>query len=152
MIDLVIFEERIRQNIGNMQTMRRSLRLRIIMLSFAALFLIIVNVKFIRPSMAVSKGSFLAIFGLLLMYGVLILSTVLLFLAMREWRNSHLKRYEEQCARVLRHFNLQVTRDGERELTFIKRLPKRLADLLDAYRVEYRARRALRSNVKPSKF
>jgi len=151
MIDLVIFEERIRQNIGNMQMMKRSLRLRIIVLSFAVLFLIAVNVKFIRPLMVISEASFLSISGLLLMYGVLIFSTVLLFLAMREWRNSQLKRYEEQCARVLRHFNLQVTHGRERELTFIKRLPKRLADLLDAYRIEYRARRALRSNIK-SKF
>lgn len=48
---------------------------------------------------------------------------------------------------VLRQFNLQLTLGKDKELTFVKRLPRRLAELFDAYRLEYRARRALRSTT-----
>lgn len=56
-------------------------------------------------------------------------------------------RYIEQCTIVLRQFNLQLTLGKDKELTFVKRLPRRLAELFDAYRLEYRARRALRSTT-----
>lgn len=51
--------------------------------------------------------------------------------------------YEEQCCRILRQFNAQLTQSKEKEVNFLRRLPQRLTELLQAYRLEYRTRKHL---------
>lgn len=152
--DLVIFEERIRQNLLNLRLLRRKLRWRIALLSFACLLILIAHARFVEFSSIFDGFSVFKILGLLLLYTLLVADVILLVSAIRSFRNSLVKRYEEQCEKTLRHFNLHLasspTAGKEKELAFAKRLPRKLADLIEAYRIEYRARRALHSKLTPA--
>lgn len=146
--DLVILEERIRQNLANLRRMRGRLWMRIVSLTVVVTLLVALHAKVGGASAILAAPSLPSLLGLLLLYAALTTTTVLLLISAHSLRTSIVHRYEDQCQRTLRQFNLQLShgRGRERELTFVKRLPRRLAELLQSYRAEYRARKALRSN------
>ena len=147
--DLVIFEERIRQNINNFRRIRRALRVQIVGLGAIVLGLLFLHARFLSISVIFSSPTIMSLAMLIILYISLLYSTVKLVSALRAWHSANARNYEEQCQKTLRQFNLQITFGREKELTFVKRLPKRLAELLEAYRTEYRARRALQSTPGP---
>jgi hypothetical protein len=118
-----------------------------LVLSLALFLLLLLHVRFVTLSAILTSPTLLTMLGLLLLYAALVTVIVSLCLSLQTWKNSPVKRYEDQCQKTLRHFNLQLTYGTDKELTFFKRLPRRLAELLEAFRVEFRARRSLQSNV-----
>jgi len=67
-----------------------------------------------------------------------------------QWSQFLIFSYEDQCQSSLRPMGLQLTHT-DRQLVFTKRrLPRPLAAFLDAFRLEYRGRRALNTDIRPS--
>lgn len=109
------------------------------------------------------RHNFKVILGMLIIYCILAYLALILYRAFRVWRTSLASRYEQQCQRILRAYNLQLSRvnsDGKVEqavqLGFVRRMSRRLVVFMEAYRAEYRARKALASatvsaNRKPLK-
>lgn len=89
----MIFEERIRQNISNLRRIRRGLRLRLILLSAAVLFLLFLHARFVSVGAIFRSPSLLTILGLLILYGALLSATIFLVVSLREWRNSVVTKY-----------------------------------------------------------
>lgn len=94
---MVIFEERIRQNISNLRRIRRLLRLRIILLSTGVLVLLFLHARFVSVATIFRSPSLLTFLGLLFLYGALLSVTILLVAALREWRNSVVTKYVSGC-------------------------------------------------------
>ncbi len=99
------------------------------------------------------------------LYAILTIISISFYRSFKVWRNSLAGKYEHQCQKVLRQFNLQLhdgvsmpttvngtptlaseavvvqSKDIGYHLTFLRRMPRRLATFLEAYREEYRGRR-----------
>ena len=88
--DLVIFEERIRQNLANMHRLRRQLRLRTALAFVALLALCAVHIRYVTFSEGLSP---LAILGLILLYGLMVATGLLFTSHLRSWTQSPIKRY-----------------------------------------------------------
>lgn len=146
--DLIIFEERLRQNLINLQRLRRGIRWKIIILCTISVLLLGVHIRLVDWETIFGKPTALKLLSLALLYTSILVTIRYLVVAMVSHRSSMVKRYEEQCKRMLKQYHLQLSGHGRgRELSFTRRLPKRLAELLHTYRAEYRARRALKSKV-----
>lgn len=131
--------------------MRRALRARIILLMAGLIALVLFHLRFVSIALILRRPSFLSLLGLAFLWSLMGTVAVVLWTALAAWRRSLGKRYQEQCQKSLRPFNLHLTHGKQKELTFIKRLPRRLAELLEAFRAEYRARRAIQSAPRAKK-
>jgi len=172
-LDLIIFEERLRQNLHNLQRLRKRLYYR-----FTRHFSRFCQGEYCRIAGLVLALS--VIIGLqtrgfiyiqrswpnwirtglmLVVYGILVFLASSLFFAFRAWRlslasrykicaimNSHsLVSYKQQCQKMLKIYNLQLNLEKDNEnIGLIRRIPRRLSEFIEEYRSEYRARRALR--------
>lgn len=141
----MIFEERIRQNLANLHRMRRALRARIILVLAGLIALVLFHLRFISVPGVFKRPTFVSLLAMAFLWTLMGTLAVFLWMALGTWRKSLAKRYLEQCQTSLRPFNLHLTHGRQKELTFVRRLPRRLAELLGAFRAEYRARRALQS-------
>lgn len=170
--DLVIFEERIRQNLENLRVLRALLWRR-----FITRFIIFIAVLFVctRLRLIVVEGYPLVALNIFLLSLIAAVSGFTLIAAVAWRRAVDGRHYEEQCQKGLHPFNMQIrlihtarkhnwlrnviypsafyysstetSRDSD-EITFLRRLPRPLAEFLEAYRCEYRARRALQMQPK----
>lgn len=171
--DLVIFEERIRQNLDNVRLLRGVVWRRFLVRFLFLLLLLLVAVRLLYLRFVPSGWTHVFLLAAFLI--LLAVMAVWCLFGFASWRRAVAAcRYEEQLQKTLVGFSMQIRHPLHRdqqgnilmrvfsqlflsasipsmysgEITFLKRLPRSIALFLEAYRTEYRARRALRSNPK----
>ena len=165
--DLVIFEERIRQNLGNLRLVREQLWRRFVKRLATLLVALLVSDRLLR--LKSPEGYYAWALLLCVLSATLVVAGLTAYAGVTWRRAVDSRQYEEQCQKGLHPFHMQIRMFGPvrrqtllsrllytsgfdsceaDEITFLRRLPRPLAAFLEAYRYEYRARRALRHQPK----
>ncbi|KAI8356496.1 Spo7-like protein-domain-containing protein [Mortierella sp. GBAus27b] len=146
--DLLIFEERLKQNMIRLK--KRQQKYEAFLGSLVLVIAYCAFATFYHPSQTYYIH--------LLHKFFLLLSATTLFLffatGMYSEKLSYSSKFVPQCNRVLRVFNMSFNRDGRPELSFFRKVPRKFQEEFNAYKVNYfrrkserRAARAAGSNA-----